>query len=276
MLARNIMLETPLKSYPNIRQSFGIAGINILILLVLSPLMFLLSEFLGKEAAMLVYYSLGMGISFSIIYTIWQKKTGRFSFPIFRFNRRLLPSLILCTLALLFGIVTPLANLIPLSESMRKLMLEFGAQTGILAFITMVVIAPVVEELIYRGIILDGLIRKYSPWKAILISSLIFGLVHLNPWQLITGFVIGIFIGWAYYYTRNLAVCIAIHATANLAGFTARFFVDVDSLVNNHGIENYGNLGNLIAVITGALIILFGCVWHLNREFLLKEGVNSI
>ncbi len=259
--------EASTKSYPNIAQSFGLAGINILAMLAVSPVMFLFSDITGKEAAMLLYYLMGMGISFLIAYAIRRRKTGISAFPFHSVNTLTIALVVLTTLALLFGIIVPIGSLIPLSDTIKKMLLEFGAQTGILAFVTMVIAAPILEELIFRGIILDGLLRKYTPLKSILISSLIFGLVHLNPWQFVAGFSIGIFAGWVYYHTRSLSACIIIHLAANLAGFSMRFFIDINSLIDNHGIKTYGSLTNFMAVIFSAVVIIGTCVWYLQKEF---------
>ena len=47
--------------------------------------------------------------------------------------------------------------------------------------IAVVVVAPVIEELLFRGLILRGFLSHYSTRKAILASAIIFGLFHLNP-----------------------------------------------------------------------------------------------
>ena len=77
------------------------------------------------------------------------------------------------------------------------------------------VMAPLVEEAICRGAIERRLLEKYrNPWVGILISALIFSLLHFNFEQGIqTG---GLLLGWVYYRTRNLWPCIFIHALNNI------------------------------------------------------------
>jgi uncharacterized protein len=145
--------------------------------------------------------------------------------------------------------------------------MDIGSQTGVFAFILMVIAAPILEELIFRGIILDGLLKRYSPIKSILISSLLFGLVHLNPWQFLTGLIIGVFSGWIYYRTRSLSLSIIIHASANLSGFLMRCFIDTDSSMDDTLLEMYGGLTNLILVIVGSIIIVTICIYFLKIEF---------
>lgn len=269
------MTETATKSYPNVAQSFGISGIVILAMLLLSPVHFMTRQVIGKEGSMLIYYLLAMGVSFFIIHLIRKRKTGSSAF-FFRVNPGIIPFISLGTLGLLFGIITPLGLLLPMPDSIKKMFMELIQQTGPMSFFTMVVAAPIFEELIFRGIILDGLLKKYTPLKSILISALLFGLVHLNPWQFITGFILGIFSGWVYYHTRSLLACIIIHATANLTGFFLRFIVsDTESLLYNNPNSTYGGYTNFLFVTGGCAALALVCIWFLNKEFMKRSRIEQ-
>lgn len=87
------------------------------------------------------------------------------------------------------------------------------------ALVTVAVAAPVLEEALFRGVILQGLLRTRRPWVAIGQSALLFGLVHFNPAQTVFAFLIGILLGWLYYRTQSLSVCIAVHALNNSLTF---------------------------------------------------------
>lgn len=255
------------KSYPDIAQSFGITGIVILGMLFLSPVNLVLNDLIGKEASILIYYLLAIGIPCWIVHTIRKNKTNKSSYNLTLQNNRIIPFVILGAIALLFGVASPIASLIPMSDSIKKAFMNFGGQTGVFAFILMVIAAPALEELIFRGIILDGLLKKYSPIKSILISSILFGLVHLNPWQFVTGLVIGIFSGWIYYKTKSLLPSIIIHAAANLSGFITRFFIDSDELMDMSMLKMYGGITNFILVTIGSLIVILLSIHFLKREF---------
>ncbi len=84
------------------------------------------------------------------------------------------------------------------------------------AFMKVVIIAPVVEELIFRGVIMHGLMRNYSAFKAIFYSGLLFALFHMNPWQFPATFMLGLLLGWIMIRTRNIGLCIVGHAINNL------------------------------------------------------------
>lgn len=266
------MTEPTVKNYPTVSQSFGITGIVILGMLLLSPVKFLLTKFLDKEISTLVYYLVGIGIPLLIVYLIRKRKNDDHSFNLQIKNNRIIPFAMIGALALFIGVISPIGNLIPMSETFRKTLLDTGARTGFFSFILMIIAAPVLEELIFRGIILDGLLKNYSPIKSILISSLLFGLVHLNPWQFVTGFILGIFSGWVYYKTRSLLPSIIIHAVVNLYGFSIRYFVDIKSFVNETLIEMYGGIISFTLIITGSLIIMMACLYYLKKEF--KKDAN--
>ena len=112
----------------------------------------------------------------------------------------------------------PLTMWIPMPDSLKQMFAEMF-QNNLSAFLSVVVIAPVCEEWLYRGIILKGLLTHYSPRKAIVWSAAIFGLLHANPWQSVSAFFIGLAIGWIYWRTRLLRHCIFMHAANNAVVF---------------------------------------------------------
>jgi membrane protease YdiL (CAAX protease family) len=83
------------------------------------------------------------------------------------------------------------------------------------AVLKIVILAPVIEELIFRGIIMHGLMRNYSKLTAVVVSALMFALFHLNPWQFTATFTLGILLGILMVRTRNIYLCILGHAINN-------------------------------------------------------------
>ena len=77
------------------------------------------------------------------------------------------------------------------------------------------VFGPIVEELLFRGAITKELLRKFNPGTAIVISGLLFGLVHLNPAQVLGASIIGIFLAWIYWRTGSLIPCMVLHIFNN-------------------------------------------------------------
>jgi membrane protease YdiL (CAAX protease family) len=112
---------------------------------------------------------------------------------------------------------------LPMPEWFLRLMADLflSEERPVALFFLLVVVAPVTEELLFRGVILRGLLRRFHPWVAIGMSSALFAIVHLNPWQLITAFAVGMVSGWFFLKTGSLWPCIAAHALNNLMAWLA-------------------------------------------------------
>ena len=87
---------------------------------------------------------------------------------------------------------------------------------NVFGIFSMTVMAALVEELLFRGAIQGHFLRKgMKPLHAILISSAIFGVIHLNPIQVAFAFAIGLIFGWLYYRTGSLVPGIIGHFLNN-------------------------------------------------------------
>lgn len=101
-------------------------------------------------------------------------------------------------------------------EYFTQLMSQLTDNPVVMIIMT-VIMAPIFEEIIFRGIIQKGLVNKgVEPWKAILYASIIFGVVHGNPWQFISAVMLGCVLGLVYHKTKSLLMPILLHAFNNL------------------------------------------------------------
>ena len=105
---------------------------------------------------------------------------------------------------------------IPTGEMFDSAMEYFDSLPIVILLIETCVIAPIFEETLYRGILLKGLMNKYNSKKAIVYSSLIFGIAHLNIPQGINAFLLGLILGTVFYYTRSIYLCMIMHFANNL------------------------------------------------------------
>lgn len=88
----------------------------------------------------------------------------------------------------------------------------------LLQIIATVILVPIAEELLFRGIIQGELNLRFTPRVAVLIQALLFGIFHMNPIQSLYTFIPGLLLGIAYYYTGNLIIPIVMHMIFNLVG----------------------------------------------------------
>lgn len=82
-------------------------------------------------------------------------------------------------------------------------------------FFAAVIVAPVTEEFLVRGMWLRGYTKHYKPWVGVVISSVIFGLLHLNLPQFVGATMSGLLLGWAYIKTNSIMLPMLIHAVHN-------------------------------------------------------------
>ena len=105
-----------------------------------------------------------------------------------------------------------------------------GAGSTVLVFVAVVVFAPLVEELLYRGMLLSWLRRVMPAWGAVAISALVFAGVHLldpNAWLVVPGlFLIGLALGYVALRTGSLGLPIMLHAGVNLTAMLLALFGD--------------------------------------------------
>lgn len=99
----------------------------------------------------------------------------------------------------------------------------------VLAFITLVIIAPVAEEALFRGYLLGKLIKTVPVWLAVLITSLLFGFVHVglsdNPaWNLgLDTFALSLILCLLRLQTKSIWAPILVHMTKNGIAFYLLF-----------------------------------------------------
>lgn len=84
------------------------------------------------------------------------------------------------------------------------------------------VITPLAEELLFRGIVYNELKKGYKLLTAMLITSLLFGLYHMNPVQGIYGFIMGLLMAYLYEYFGSFLWPVLVHMIANSLAYMLR------------------------------------------------------
>jgi len=120
------------------------------------------------------------------------------------------------------ALVLKLYLLLPFPESVGSVTDDFVRRVDamlrgqpVLAAVAVIVMAPAVEELFFRGLLLGGFLGRYRPPTALALSALFFSVAHLNPVQVPATLLLGFYLGWLYLRTRSLLPCILAHALNN-------------------------------------------------------------
>ena len=147
-------------------------------------------------------------------------------------------------------VIEPLLNLFP--ETYLDRLGNIMAAGGWMMF-TSIVIAPIMEEILFRGILQDALMRKYGVFVGILIASAVFGIVHIIPQQVVNAFMIGIVLGYIYYRTGALLPVILIHCINNAISYFT-WMLNGETLLSTR--EQMGN-DTLYFTVYGIACVLF-------------------
>ncbi len=92
-----------------------------------------------------------------------------------------------------------------------------------LGLVLYVLISPLVEEIVFRGIIFNRIRHYYSAGKAVIFSAVLFGAFHANLPQIIYGVCMGLIMALCYERTRCFYAPLLFHMAANAAVFIAAF-----------------------------------------------------
>jgi len=83
-------------------------------------------------------------------------------------------------------------------------------------FTSIVLVAPLIEETLFRGLIQKTIEFRYSPTKAILSTSMIFALIHLQPWWIIQLLIISVLAGYLAWKSNSILPGVFVHVVSNL------------------------------------------------------------
>lgn len=141
---------------------------------------------------------------------------------VFKLDELYLPQMILIALIFMLGVEIPanyfIREFLGYKHSFQNPIDNYLFSLGA------IISAPILEEVIYRGIILRGFLSTYSRGRAIIYSALIFGITHVKPFQIWGAIVLGLFYGWIYYKTKNIGVAILLHFIVNLSSLLVSYY----------------------------------------------------
>lgn len=171
----------------------------------------------SRMVAVSYFFALVVGLSLAAIYARSRGWRGLLSFktPGWAYPFRLL-----CGYLLMWCVsvaVEPLAGMLPGNQD------ALGG--GGWLIISAVMLAPVYEEIIFRGYIAGALRAAYGGLVAWIVSAVIFGVAHISPSVMVTATASGLVLGFYYLRYRSLVMVVVLHAMNNI---TACFLQTID------------------------------------------------
>lgn len=122
-----------------------------------------------------------------------------------------------------FNIIANVTGFVKLSEGYDTVYENQMGVKFVFGILIYGLISPIVEETLFRGILYNRMKRLFSVRIAMLASSLIFGLFHMNLVQGLYGFIMGLIIVWVYEKSGNFITAVIIHTAANVAVYAVTY-----------------------------------------------------
>lgn len=178
-----------------------------------------------------------------------------------------------------------------LSEQMEQYRQSVNRYTGVdenavplwdtvLYLITLCFIVPVEEELIFRGALFGVLRRKMSPFFAMAITAVIFGIMHRVSVHTAYAIICGMILTACYYYTENIITSMIMHSIFNLIGSGVGELLKIKELgvpktVRSEVILNFNIVCILMMVPAGLALLALA---RISRKRRLKkaESVTAV
>jgi membrane protease YdiL (CAAX protease family) len=125
----------------------------------------------------------------------------------------------------------------------------------IISVLYMAVRPAILEEALFRGVILDGFSKNYSERKAIILSAVLFMLMHGNPVQFIVSFVTGYIFAWLCYRTNSIFPAITLHFINNILSLVQEQFATPAPLEPRFPVETPSQIAVTCAVILASVAV---------------------
>ncbi|VWD61577.1 membrane protein [Burkholderia lata] len=211
--------------FPNLLEAFFIVVVLIMIEYLMNSIIWSISRSAGLQPMAIA--SIGRVLANGLVFTVllhhgkltyrsllhdsvdsWRSTLGRFFVPILLMT----PGLIVAVSVIEVGV----GQFFPWGGSGYDAR-EVYTNGGLGLIVLTCLIAPLLEEMLFRGVMLRSFLQQYPTGTAIAHSAAVFGLAHLNVYQFVLAFGLGLLIGKLYAATRSLLPGILIHACYNTA-----------------------------------------------------------
>ena len=177
-----------------------------------------IEHFIGTQVvrgeSFAIIYPVSMIVAFLLLYSYIRFRDGKgrvARVSTSGFN----PNVILGGLIWLISVqvvVEPISLYLPVAES--------AAGQGFWAIVTAVLFAPVLEEFIFRGLVMESLLRRHRRSLSVVVSAMFFAIVHFQPSVMFSAFVSGLVLGTIYLHTNSIFSTIILHSINNAIAFS--------------------------------------------------------
>jgi membrane protease YdiL (CAAX protease family) len=152
------------------------------------------------------------------------------------------------------AINSAMVSLFPLSR-WEEAMFDQMMSNGVTSIIFVCILAPALEEMLFRGVILRSFLNQYPRPTAICISAGLFGLAHLNIYQFVVAFFGGLIFGWLYERSRSIWPCILLHSAYNSVVTFLYFTVEKTQATTMSELTTFHWIGAAMLAFAGSTML---------------------
>lgn len=254
---------TPGKHYPTYLQSLGLLGIwlvaTIIVVIVLMP-------FLSITSGIGLFLSYSLSMTIAVFAGFALRKNYKLELTSFPVGVAIVGSILMIPLHVA---IDPVVALFPVPDSLKNIM-EGIYENPVASIATIAIAAPLLEEILFRGIILDGLLKNYKAGVSIAFSSLLFALIHGNVAQGLGAFLMGLFMGWIYWKTKSLYIPIILHFVNNAVSCAGIFIVPKEQIDINL-IDIIANDQLYYALVFASIIFCAAGVLFIQKKYFVES-----
>lgn len=186
-----------------------------------------LIDFTMDNMLLMTIVSNFLAIGILVLFFKCRKKSVKEELHAFKIRARsyVLPTLTAFTYSMFWTLVTyeiNFENTTQISNSVAYYSEKVPCLGGIMMVAALLIVAPLAEEVICRGIMVTRLERSFPSWVAVIISAAIFGLMHIMAGGVVLvvgAFLMGLIAGIVFVKTKSLYAAIVAHMFANLPDF---------------------------------------------------------
>ncbi len=177
-------------------------------------------------------------------------------------TRQLLTFIPMCMCLMYAGnLIGTILSLILSGGQAQNNLLTYAMDTNPLKILVMVILAPVLEEYVFRKLLIDRT-RQYGEKTAVILSAFLFALFHQNLYQFFYAFALGLIFGYIYVRTSRLHYTIILHAFINFLGSVVAPWllskVDIEGISKLSDASTHTELitENLMSLLPGYLLFM--------------------
>lgn len=142
------------------------------------------------------------------------------------------------------------------------------AVSPIILVLSVIIVAPIYEEIVFRGILLKGMSKKINPTIALVVSALLFAIVHMNIPQGINAFLLGLVLGFIYLRTESIYLSIFAHCLNNILALSLSSLFSL--IGGKYAIEIHG-----IFLFIGIILLIITCSLYNKNKFKINQKYVS-